>query len=56
MVVVANVLDCNIKESAFKLQSFYYVYFQSNNLEKGMNPFINHTYGLNCITSVLLAE
>ena len=38
--VVANMLDCDIVVSEFKLQLFYYVHFQTNTLEKGMNPLI----------------
>ena len=42
-VVVANVLDCNIIVSEFKLQSCYYVLFWINTLGKGMNCFIFST-------------
>ena len=42
--VVVNVLDCNIKVSELKLQSCYYVYFQINTPEKGMNSLILHRY------------
>ena len=38
--VVANILNCNIVVSKFKLQSCYYVYFWTNALGKGMNPLI----------------
>ena len=37
---VANVLDCNIIVSKFKLQSCYYVHFQINNIGKDMSPLI----------------
>ena len=37
---VANVLDCNIIESRFKLQLCYHIHFQTNTLGKGMNPLI----------------
>ena len=35
--VVANVLDCDIVVSEFKLHSRYHVHF--HNFRKGMNPF-----------------
>ena len=38
--VVANVPDCNIIVSKFKLQQRYYVQFQTNTLRKGMNHLI----------------
>ena len=37
---VANVLNCDIATSEFKLQSCYYTNFQTNILEKGMNFII----------------
>ena len=37
---MTNVLDCDIVVSEFALQLHYYVHFGTNNLEKGMNPFI----------------
>ena len=37
---MAEVLDCNIKESIFELQSSYHVHFQTNTLEKGMDSII----------------
>ena len=36
--VVANMLDCNIIVSEFKLQSNYYIHFRT--LRKGMKPLI----------------
>ena len=33
-------VNCDIIVSKFKLQVYYYFHFQTNNLEKGMNPFI----------------
>ena len=36
---VANMLDCDIVISEFKLQSRYYIHFRSNTLGKGMNRF-----------------
>ncbi len=38
--VVANLLDCDIVVSEFKLQSCYYIHFRTNTLGKGMNPLI----------------
>ena len=48
--VVANVLDCNIVVSKFKLQLFYYVYCLTNNLGKGMNshPCVKYYYYYFC--------
>ena len=43
--VVANVLDCNIVESEFKIYSFCYVYFWTNTFWKGMNPLISLVSG-----------
>ena len=37
---MATVLDCEFKVNEFELQSRYYVHFRTNNLEKGLNPFI----------------
>ena len=39
--VVANILDCDIVVSDFKLQSRYNVPFWANTLKKGMNLFIS---------------
>ena len=36
--VVANVLNCDIVVSEFELKSCNYVHFQTNSLEKGINP------------------
>ena len=49
--VVANVLDCNIIVSEFKLHLHYYVHFWTNTLGKDMKPFIPSA---NSITTVLL--
>ena len=38
--IVVKVLDCSLKVNKFKLQSCYYVPFQTNTLRKGMNPLI----------------
>ena len=37
---MANVLDCDIIATDFKLQSSYYVHFWSFTFGKGMNPLI----------------
>ena len=42
---MANVLDCNIMLSEFKLQSQYYVYFQINTLRKAMNLLLFQAIG-----------
>ena len=36
--IVVNVWDFDIVVSKFKLQSCYYIHFQTNALGKGMNP------------------
>ena len=38
--IVANMLDCDIVVSGFKLQLCYYIHFQNNTLGKGLNPLI----------------
>ena len=38
--VVANVLNCDIVVIESELQSCYYVHFQTNTLEKGLNMVI----------------
>ena len=38
--IVANVVDCDIVVSKFKLQSRYYIPFWTNTLAKGMNSLI----------------
>ena len=43
--VVANVLDCDMIVSEFKLQSHYNVHCWSNTLGKGMNTFISPDIG-----------
>ena len=37
---MVNAMDCWIVVSKFELQLLYYVQFQTNTLEKGMNPLI----------------
>ena len=39
-VVMVKAMDCGIIVSKFKLQSHYYIHFQTNTLGKGMNPLI----------------
>ena len=38
--VVANVLNCDIVVSEFKLQLRNFIHFRTNTFEIGMNPFI----------------
>ena len=38
--VMVKVLDCGIVVSEFKLQSCYYIRFQTNTPRKGMKPLI----------------
>ena len=40
---IDNQLDCVVSE--FKLQSLYYIHFQTNNLGKGMIPHIPQDMG-----------
>ena len=37
---MAEVLDCSLEVSEFKLQSHYHIYFWMNTLEKNKNPLI----------------
>ena len=50
--VMVKAMDYGIVEREFVLQSSYCVHFQTNTLEKGMNPFILPSYGLNSTTTV----
>ena len=43
--LVANVQDCNIVASEFKLRSCYYVHFQTKTFGKDINPFLPPTVG-----------
>ena len=43
--IVANVLDCNIVVSKFKLQSHPYIYFGSDIIGKDINPFLSLAMG-----------
>ena len=47
--VVANVLDLDIFVSELEIQSYHYVSFRTNNLEKSMNTISPRSaiYGLN---------
>ena len=36
-----KVLDCDIVENKFELQSYYYVPFRTNTFEKGMNTLFS---------------
>ena len=38
--VMVKAMDCGIVVSEFVLQSRYYVHFQTNTVENGMNPLI----------------
>ena len=42
---MAKVLDCGLKVSKFKLQLCYYIHFQINTFEKGVNAFIPPAIG-----------
>ena len=44
--VVANVLDCNIKISNFKLWVSYNIHFWINIFQKGMNPVKEDGFGI----------
>ena len=52
--VMVKVLGSGILVCKFKLQSCYYVHFQTNTLAKGMKPPCPPSYGLNSITTVFL--
>ena len=52
--VMANVLDCDMVDRKFELQSHYYVHFQTNTLVKGMNSFIPTNNELTSSPAVLL--
>ena len=38
--VIVKALDCDLNVSEFELQSFFYVHFRTNTLEKSMNLLI----------------
>ena len=52
--VMANLLDCDIIVSEFKLQSCYYIHFQAKAHGKCMNLLFPFSNGLNYNTTVLL--
>ena len=52
--VVANVLDCNIVVSEFKLKSHYCVDFKINTHGKDIKPSYTPSYMLNSTTTVQL--
>ena len=47
--VMVKVLDCGIIVSEFKIQSCYYVHFQTNTFGKGIEPPFPPSYGLNTV-------
>ena len=49
--VIDGGVDCDLKESKFKPQSFYKVQFQTNTLGKGINTLPSPQ--LNSITAIL---
>ena len=42
---MAKVLDCSLKESEFKLKSFYHVHLQFSTLRKSFNTLISPDMG-----------
>ena len=48
---MTKMLDCRNEVSEFKLQPGYYIHYQTNTCEKGMNPLIPSAIGQ--IASVL---
>ena len=51
--MLANMMNYDVIVSKFKLQSCYYVHFQTNFFGKGMSTLIHLNYGLNSTTTVL---
>ena len=49
-------VDMPLNKETKPVQFCYSVHFQTFTLEKGMNLLIPHSYGLNCITAVLLQK
>ena len=41
---MVKTLDCNLEVSEFELQSHYYIHFQTNTPEKGIEPSYPHSY------------
>ena len=54
--VMVKAMDCGIVVSELKLQSCYYVPFQTNTLGKGMKSPYPPNSGLNSTSTVLLGE
>ena len=52
--IIVKVLDCSLKVSEFKLQSCYYIHFQTNTLRKSLNSPLPSSNGLKSIIAVLL--
>ena len=48
--IVADMLNGNIIVSKCEPQSYFYIYFLTFTLEKGMNPY----YRSNCTNSILI--
>ena len=44
--MIAKLLDCGLEVSEFELQLSYYVYFQTNNLGKRIEPLPTLSKGL----------
>ena len=53
---VANVLDCDIEVNELESQSCYYVHFQTNTFEKGMNTLYSLSNGLTLSSTFLLQK
>ena len=51
---MAKVLDSDILVSEFEFQSCYYDHFQTNTLEKDMNPLYLSSNQINSTTAILL--
>ena len=54
--IMAKVLYGNLEVIEFKLQSYYYVHFYTNTIEKGMKVLIPPSYKLSSATTVFLQE
>ena len=52
--ILGNVLDFDIIENKFQLQSPYYIYFWTNTVRKGMNLLTLNSYRLNSTPTTLL--
>ena len=49
--VMANILDCGLEVSEFKLHSPYYIHFRTNACGKGTEPSYFPSYALNRISA-----